>query len=241
MERHSRAESRETTSSNTSGCGYLLANRFYMYTLAGRLVGDEPNQDLIDLLVEDTTKDLVSVFMSNSSEAHRFLAKITNLTTTDGNAALDSLMSSYMRLFVGPAKLPAPLWESVYATGQKLLFQEHTLEVRSFYRREGFLPKKYRHVADDHIAIELNFMAALAKKSFDEACGENNGDEIARLAKAQISFLREHLTTWVGKLADEIEAADPNGFYAAALSFISAWCSKDLEYCLSTSCMWHQD
>ncbi|MEI3231097.1 MAG: molecular chaperone TorD family protein, partial [Gordonibacter pamelaeae] len=61
---------------------------------------------------------------------------------------LGQLRSVYTKLFIGPAKLPAPPWESVYATGGRpLLFQESTLAVRrrllppGRLRRRGLPPR----------------------------------------------------------------------------------------------------
>lgn len=61
-------------------------------------------------------------------------------------------------MFIGPRELPAPPWESSYLNEDKLLFQEETLQVRMSYLKYNFIPKNYPHEADDHIALELDFM-----------------------------------------------------------------------------------
>ncbi|MCB8816455.1 molecular chaperone TorD family protein [Desulfosporosinus shakirovi] len=74
------------------------------------------------------------------------------------------MLTEYTRLFIGPTKLPVPPWESVYVSKERLLFQESSLKVRQrqCYLNYNFLPAKYRSEADDHIALELDFMYNLS-------------------------------------------------------------------------------
>ncbi len=87
-----------------------------------------------------------------------------------------------------------------------LLLQESTIAVRHFYTAQGFIPKKFPHVADDHIALELDFMKRLAT-----ACAERDdaADEVSR------AFLDEHLGVWAPRFAENVRQAGC-AYYAAA-------------------------
>ena len=68
----------------------------------------------------------------------------------------ESLKSDFSRLFIGPFKLLAPPYGSIYLDGNSCLMGASTMEVRQLYRNEGLNPVIKE--APDHIAIELEFM-----------------------------------------------------------------------------------
>src|SRR3972149_6655669 len=76
------------------------------------------------------------------------------------------LQEDYSRLFIGPGKVIAPPWESVFFNEARQTFQEQTLQVRNWYRRFGLEPEKIYHEPDDHIGLELTFLAHLANQAF---------------------------------------------------------------------------
>ncbi len=49
--------------------------------------------------------------------------------------AFDELRDDYTRLFLGPATVLAPPWESVYFNDERMVFQEQTMQVRGWYQR----------------------------------------------------------------------------------------------------------
>jgi TorA maturation chaperone TorD len=138
--------------------------------------------------------------------------KLRNAILTDQEALLDKLKTEYTYLMIGPDKLPAPPWESVYRTKERLIFQESTLAVRRAYLKYQFLPANYPHEADDHIALELDFMAHLAKLTL-ESFEDNGIEEVKRLLADQKSFLDEHLLVWIDQFADQIQNSKTHYFY----------------------------
>lgn len=105
-----------------------------------------------------------------------------------------ALDEEYTRLFVGPGSLPAPPWESVYRTEERLLFDWPTLEVRQAYQQVGLAVSRPGE-PDDHIGLELLFMALLCERAAA-------GDEAA--AEAQRRFLQEHLLQWAPVFASDL-------------------------------------
>jgi TorA maturation chaperone TorD len=84
------------------------------------------------------------------------LADLKRAVALEAEAVLARLKSEYTALMIGPAKLPAPPWESAYLTRERIIFQESTLKVRRAYQKYQFLPANYPYEADDHLALELD-------------------------------------------------------------------------------------
>ena len=55
-------------------------------------------------------------------------------TEDDG---LHEIHLEYNRLFIGPSKLPAPAWGSVYLDPENVIFGIETLELREWMRASG--------------------------------------------------------------------------------------------------------
>ena len=133
-----------------------------------------------------------------------------------------------MRLFVGPQKLIAPPWESVYRSHQGLLFQESTLTIREIYRKQGFQAEGYPRVADDSLALELDFMGRMAEKSL-AALANAQDAELAETLAVQESFVRVHLLFWVPKMMERMSSSEFRLFYPQMTKVLLSFLELDLE------------
>jgi TorA maturation chaperone TorD len=126
--------------------------------------------------------------------------------------AYDALRSDYTRLFIGPGRPLAPPWESVSLSITGLTFQAETLEVRRWYARHGLQFEKLHKEPDDHIGIELAFIAHLAGGAVRAL---EDGDEAAfnRAIAAQAGFLSEHPLRWGPEWCQQMIEAAKTGFY----------------------------
>jgi TorA maturation chaperone TorD len=198
----------------------MLANRCYLYQLMKTVFGSEPVPEVMGIVVSEPTRISLG-FISSSNQAESALTTDQSLTflddlaaelTSDSSATIDRLKDEYTRLFIGPESLPAPPWESVYATKDRVLFSEGTLAVRRAYLEHGFLPKGYPNEPDDHISLELDFMFHLAEETrvaFE--AGEN--EKVRDLLTKQQDFLQQHLLQWVDTFAQDIQASKTHYFY----------------------------
>jgi TorA maturation chaperone TorD len=143
-------------------------------------------------------------------------------------AYLHDLGHEYMRMFIGPEKLVAPPWESVYRSKEGLLFQESTLTIREIYRKEGYLPEGYPKVPDDSLPLELNFMYRMAARSL-EALQNDQTEELSRTLAVQESFIRVHLLYFVPKLLERMEASAFRLFYPQMTKILVEFLKLDLE------------
>ncbi len=192
----------------------LLANRSFLYRLLQRIYGDEPNKELMEIVVNDHTEEALKL-LDNDSQFSRYYDLLTQVRQdmlNDAAGTIDKLKSEYTHLMVGPATLPAPPWESVYTSKERLIFQESTLKVRQAYLKYGFLPAKYPHEADDHIALELDFMAHLAGLTA-ESFEDRKFEEAIKLLEDQKSFLIQHLLVWIGQFAADMQKSESQYFY----------------------------
>lgn len=122
--------------------------------------------------------------------------------------AVDELAWEYTRLFIGPYKLPAPPWESVYTSAKRLMMQDAYDQVRECYREAGFQVDQAGLMAD-HIGLELTFLSMLYRQML-EAPGQRK-----RLSTLANGFVENHQINWVPRFAEDMELAAELPLYAA--------------------------
>ena len=125
--------------------------------------------------------------------------------------AFEALVFDYTRLFIGPGTVLTPPWESVSFSEERLTFQESTLQVREWYRRFGLETKKLHNEPDDHIGLELEFLAHLAKLGVAESQG--TAQPPLKLLDAQREFMTEHVLTWAPDWCGQVQAQARTNFY----------------------------
>lgn len=147
-----------------------------------------------------------------AADARAFFAHVAERT----NEAIERLKAEYTRLFIGPARLPAPPWESVYRGEDRLLLQSSTLEVRALYRSRGALPAHYPAVADDHVALELAFLHLVSRRAQELLANDADVDHsfLSPLAASMDRIVNEHLLAWLPRFSHALSCDDPQGYYA---------------------------
>lgn len=194
--------------------GVVLAARQYWYTLFHGLFGGEPSRELVKALEDGVRNGLFDLYSCETGDAFDGMRSFASALAGD-ESRLGEISDEYTRLFVGPGHLDAPPWESPYVGKEGLLFQESTLKVRYEYAESGYLPQDYPRVADDHIALMMDYMAHMARRSAEAWC-ETTADDVGDLAAKQLRFIENHLLNWVPEYADRLEGAGISEFYALA-------------------------
>lgn len=116
----------------------------------------------------------------------------------------------YNQLFVGPGEMYAPPWESVHQSKTGLTFQDSTFRIRELYHEFSLQAPAVHREPDDHIALELAFVAQLSELAF---VVEDRKDsfQLDRYLQAQRKILGDHLFQWAPaclKLVDTHAATD---------------------------------
>ncbi|QDR79327.1 TorD/DmsD family molecular chaperone [Sporomusa termitida] len=135
-----------------------------------------------------------------------------------------TLQADFNRLFVGPGHLAAPPWESVYRSRERLIFGEQTLAVRAFYRSFGLESKKRHSEPDDHISLELEFMAWLCKQA---AKPDISTEKLNLYMSGQTRFLSGHILAWAPALCDDISKAAASNFFRGLALLTKQWLKTD--------------
>lgn len=208
----------------------LLANRLYLYSLLHKLFGREPDGEMLTLLCAETSCQAFGLLSAEEGDALQRAGRFLRATRErlEDAAFCEDVHSEYMHLFVGPDKLVAPPWESVYRGEDAMLFQAVTLEVREIYRAYGLLPEGYPHVADDSLALELAFMAKLAERTVEDF---QNGDEVGlgRLLEGAEAFLNKHLLLWIPKFLERMEKSPTQHLYPQMCVILEEFLRRDAE------------
>lgn len=178
-----------------------LANRQFLYRYLWRAFAAEPDETLLDVACGEHAQQACALAGEEAAHLQSDIAPAAMALREAGG--LEALRTAYTRLFVGPAALPAPPWESVYTSGENLIFQKSTLDVRAAFRAAGYQAAGYLREADDHLATELDFMAVLAE-SASQAFERGDVVDTRALLKTQSEFLDQHLGVWTGAFADRL-------------------------------------
>lgn len=142
------------------------------------------------------------------------------------------LVLEHTRLFVGPGRVPASPYGSVYLDGG-VLMGESTADAARQYREAGFvLAAGAGGGLADHLVVELSFLALLAEEA---ARAWRAGDvPAARLWLGRRgAFLCDHLGAWAPALSEAILGATSEPFYRAAAASLRELVASDLEYLLA--------
>ncbi|MBR2942660.1 MAG: molecular chaperone TorD family protein [Clostridia bacterium] len=208
----------------------VLTNRVLLYKFFHKTFGREPDAAYMALFDNDAISQAFMLLSVSEEDACGKAAAF--LTAQRGKNAdpdyLPQLRNEYMRLFVGPQKLVAPPWESVYRSHQGLLFQESTLTVREIYRRQGFEAEGYPRVPDDSLSLEMDFMGRMAERALT-ALLEDRSDDLREALTVSESFLRVHLLFWVPKMLERLNGSAFRLFYPQMTKILLSFMELDLE------------
>ena len=243
-----------------SDAALMLGARFASYNCFHALFGSEPATQVVAPFAGDDLPSVLGAFAGQeegAAEAFAAMRQKACEVLADGDKGPKQLVGLYNRLFVGPGTPEAAPWESAHLHAEGGLLRASTLEVRRAYVAQGLIPQSYPHVADDHIALELDFMRLLARRCAD-ACesaggadsnalaGSNAGegpafgtegrasgggeDALIGALRASRRFLGEHLLVWAPSFCRKLKDAAPDSLYAKAAIALLAFMQADCRF-----------
>lgn len=177
-----------------------------------RLFIEAPDTDFIDLVCENKVFEEwpLTPQTEDAAEALHFLSE----GVTDHNqTAQTALLAEYTALFIGPDNA-IPLWESVWTTKDKLLFDGPMFDVREAYAKYGLASPNPAHEPDDHIGLEISFLGGVMG-----CAAEAIEDDDMKAAEEHFAmagqFLNAHLARWSGRFLEAVANHDDSSFYKA--------------------------
>ena len=138
------------------------------------------------------------------------------------------LAVEYAGLFLGLWGKPAHASESYYLTEGQLIMQQPRDDMLKLYRAMGVEKAGEFKEPEDHIALELQFMAHLCHKT-NAALKDGNFKDAKKYLGVQRNFLDEHLGKWVPRLAFDILKSARHEFYRAIAKITKAYVDVDKE------------
>jgi TorA-specific chaperone len=184
----------------------FLEERFLAYTFLASAYRSEITTEFLQALKANPPQ--------MQGELGEFFA---TLADADLEATRVDLAAEYAALFLSMSAHPVAPYESVYTSDKHLLMQDAYQLVMAEYARAGFKKGEQFGLADDHIALEFEFMAALIQRTLRAL---EAGDSAAAhdLLEQQQHFFEIHLQNWVPRFCNDCEKWARTKFYRGLAS-----------------------
>lgn len=139
----------------------------------------------------------------------------------------DALNAEYEATFGLLVSSDCPPYETEYIDS-KFAFQrsQQLAEIAGYYQAFGLQPSDQHRERQDHVSLELEFMAVvIGLELFASArpAGDPEASQRATVCReAQMRFVTDHLAWWVPALARLLALLHGDGFYAASARLLVA-------------------
>ena len=205
----------------------VLESREKTYNFLSRLFRVEVDQDLLDNLLK--MKFPAKSDNGNIDKGYKLIRKF--LEKADANTLTD-LAIDYVRTFIGSGSdgfSAAYPFESVYTSPKRLMMQDSRDEVLVLYHAAGLDKQESWKEGEDHIALELEFIAILTKRAI-EAYKNADDEACAYLLLQQKNFLEDHIKPWFPMMAQDMCKFSETDFYNGLSSLAQGVIEQDYEF-----------
>ncbi|MGF7049030.1 TorA maturation chaperone TorD [Paenibacillus sp. DS2015] len=134
--------------------------------------------------------------------------------------------SEYRRLFDSENSMFPSLCESVYRGLKGEDLANCMMDIHEMYAHHGIVFNKLNHERDDHIVLELEFMAVLVERTLDSKRIHSSHLE---LIDSQIQFLDQHLLQWVPLLAEDLSFITRSPLYMEVANVLKEFITDDMK------------
>jgi len=138
---------------------------------------------------------------------------------------LKDLARDYADLFLGVGGTTISLSESAFRSRTGLLFQDSFFEVKTKYEEIGLAKSEDFNEPDDHLSLELDYMAHLCRLSTD-TLEKDRGKHLALLGDQRV-FLEEHLIAWIPAFSGNLIETSQSKFYNAMAYLLIGYINVD--------------
>jgi len=206
----------------------ILQQRQIIYAFLSSVYTKELTIEFLAAMPEKIKPLLGIVDLVTGVEAKKAIKELIEFADTISIQDLDDLKirlaADYARLFLSINRVPPHPSESTYRDGT--MMQNSRDEVVKTYWSFGVDKKKEFTEPEDHIAIELNFMAYLCQKTI-EALQSEDTREARKYLQGQKDFLEKHLIKWLPKLVADILNTGRTPFYKAIAILTNVYLEMD--------------
>lgn len=150
---------------------------------------------------------------------------LEHLARTAAKSDLAELLVDHAGLFIGPYKLQAPPYGSVYLE-DGVLMGNSTMNAEYLYFQEGM--EASGREAPDHITAELEFMYVLIGREI-EAVRAGDVEAAGRYRQKQNTFLGMHLGAWIAEFTARVKQRAQTEFYRTLADVAGRFVAEDLK------------
>ena len=184
--------------------GLNIASHFFYQALH-----HGPACEFIQALHDEKLMEHWPVAASNKKTGQG-LEKITGSISSIDQVLIGSLSRDYAALFIGPDKLKAAPWGSVYLSEEQTTCGESTLATKAFYREFGIEIDTGENEPEDHIGLIFAFLAHLTDQALEDASREKDVQPWLCVTRA---FLTDHVLTWAPRFFEIMRENSDTDFY----------------------------
>ncbi|MDW7673142.1 MAG: molecular chaperone TorD family protein [Bacillota bacterium] len=148
------------------------------------------------------------------------------LYIVDETKDLTQLQVDFSKLFVGPSRLLAAPYASVYLGNERQVMTETTAEVVEFYHKIGIDIAESKEIPD-HIRVELEVMYYLSLKE-RRSINEENVEEENMYKAFQKEFLERYLGIWIDDFTAQLEKEAPSDFFKHLARVTATFIHEDI-------------
>ncbi|MDR9827268.1 molecular chaperone TorD family protein [Vibrio sp. FNV 38] len=166
-----------------------------------RLLHQAPTNEFLSLLYDEQLFSDWPLELNNNTlqQGLSLLAERPNLS---------AINNDFAALFIGPNKLKAAPWASVYLNEEQITFGEQTLAIREFYTQFGVAIDTGEREPEDHIGLIFSFIAHLCEltaQQFDT----NENTQVCPIT----TFLTDHVLTWAPRMLQTMKQNADTPYY----------------------------
>lgn len=187
-----------------------------LYGFLATVFRDEPSADFIEHIRSPA-------FLTALGEVQIDLD--TGFLEEPDKTLLEELAVEYARLFLGPGPHVSP-HESAQTEHAEQLLGPQTRAVERFIRKAGFDYRPDFHGLPDHISVELEFMADLARME-GEAWDKGDMEAALNCLEYEKDFLDTHLGRWVPAFCRKVEEQAELSLYGAMARLTTAFLTQE--------------
>lgn len=194
-----------TATEVSAGAGDFAAAAASDLDMLAALHDREPTAAIVAALQQAPLEEQLALVLVSEPALASFAAfalALAEVPCPADQAALDELAAGYADVYLRYTYRASPE-ESVWISEDELQRQASMFDAREFYRRHSLIATDWAKRPEDHLVIELRFLARLMDRR-----------EFAESAR----FLDAHLLRWVKRFAVRlVQAGAPNWYAALAL------------------------
>ena len=180
------------------------------FSLLAFLHDREPTRKALEELRLHPFRERLGLVLQTPESAKslkRFDDALGELPNPLDQESIDALAADYADIYLTYRYRASPT-ESVWLDTDHLERQEPTFRVQSWYRRHGLRSDDWARRPDDHLVLQLRFLAFFLERS------DADLHDAAR-------FLDEHLLRWIDRFAEQVERAGALPFFVS-LAWVTA-------------------